>query len=319
MSAERSWEFVVAPPRSAPGVATMVGYRALDVPEAVHRGLPSSTLTFIVSLDEGVEAAETADGLGAARPNPLVLGGLHVVASHVRQRSGQAGVQLAVHPLAARALFGMPSAELSVSDFDGAAVLGRRAVELRERVSEVRGAHGWREAFALVAGYLADARGRREATGVRPELAYAWHLLEGSRGRLPVGSVAERAGVSARHLTTLFRREVGRSPKTVARLMRFEHATARIADSARRAGRVDLAAVAAACGYSDQAHLTHEFVGFAGLPPRAWLAEEFRNVQDGGHSGWPEWAHDYYTHEHEHERDRFDRSESDRLAGPACG
>ena len=42
----------------------MVGYRALDVPDTVHRGMPSSTLTFIVSLDEGVEAAETAEALG---------------------------------------------------------------------------------------------------------------------------------------------------------------------------------------------------------------------------------------------------------------
>jgi AraC-like DNA-binding protein len=278
----RRWDFVVAPPRTAPGVSWMVGYRALDVPDAVHRGLPSSSLTFIVSLDEGVEAAETADALAAARPNPVVLGGLHVAASHVRQRRGQAGVQLAVHPLASRALFGVPSAELSVSDFDGVAVLGRRAAELRERVTE---AEGWREAFALVAGYLVDAR-RDDRGGMRvpAELAYAWHLLERSRGRASVGSVADSVGVSARHLTTLFRREVGRSPKTVAMLMRFEHATARIAGSARREGRVDLAAVAAACGYYDQAHLTHEFVRFSGVPPRVWLAEEFRNIQDGGHA-----------------------------------
>jgi hypothetical protein len=52
-----AWEFVVAPPRSAPGVVSMVGYRAVDVPDAVHRGLPSSLLTFMVSLDDGVEAA----------------------------------------------------------------------------------------------------------------------------------------------------------------------------------------------------------------------------------------------------------------------
>ena len=132
----RSWEFATAPPRSAPGVSSMVGYRALDVPDAVHRGLPSSSLTFIVSLDDGVEASDTRESLSATRPNPLVLGGLHVRASHVRQRPGQAGVQLAVHPLAARALFGVPAAELSVSDFDGAAMLGGRAIELRDQLAE---------------------------------------------------------------------------------------------------------------------------------------------------------------------------------------
>ena len=80
----------------------MVGYRALEVSHEVHRGMPSSSLTFIVSLDDGVEAADTPDALPDARPNPLILGGLHVHASHVRQRRGQAGIQLAVNPLASR-------------------------------------------------------------------------------------------------------------------------------------------------------------------------------------------------------------------------
>jgi AraC-like DNA-binding protein len=288
---QRSWEYVVAPPRSAPGVTSMVGYRALDVPETVHRGMPSSMLTFIVSLDGGVEAADTVDALAVARPNPLILGGLHVQASHVRQRRGQAGVQLAVHPLASRALFGMPSAELPVTNYDAVEVLGRRAGELPERVAHAR---EWPQVFATVTEYLVNGRRRRDGVTVRPEVAHAWYLLERTRGRIPVGALAARVGVSTRHLTTLFGREVGRSPKTVSMLMRFQHATAEIARSARPHGRVDLARVAADTGYYDQAHLTREFVRFAGAPPRAWLAEEFRNIQDGGHSFRSQWDHDYF-------------------------
>jgi AraC-like DNA-binding protein len=287
----RIWEFVTAPPWSAPGVASMVGYRALETPGELHRGMPSSTLTFIVSLDDGVEAAETPEALRTARPNPLLLGGLQVQAAHLRQRRGQVGVQLAVHPLAARALFGMPSAEVSVIDFDAAAVLGRRGIELQERVSDVR---HWQDAFALIGEYLVDARQRRDHATVRPEVAHAWHLLERSRGRAPVSAVADRVGVSGRHLTTLFHREVGRSPKTVAMLMRFEHASARIAESVRRRAPVDLAAVAGDTGYCDQAHLTREFVRFAGVPPRRWVAEEFRNIQDGGHTFGSHCEHDWF-------------------------
>lgn len=288
---QRSWEFVVAPPRSAPGVTSMVGYRALDVPETVHRCMPSSTLTFIVSLDDGVEAAASAEALPDARPNPLILGGLHLQASHVRQRRGQAGVQLAVHPLASRLLFGVPSAELPVTGYDGGQVLGRHAAELPERAAAAR---QWPEVFATVSAFLTDAGRRRDGVTVRPEVAHAWHLLQRTRGRIPVGQLADRVGLSARHLTALFRREVGRSPKTVSRLMRFEHATTRIAASVRRHRRVDLAAVAADTGYCDQAHLTREFVRFTGVPPGTWLAEEFRNIQDGGHSFGSQSEHDYF-------------------------
>lgn len=284
------WDFAVAPPHSAPGVTSMVGYRALEVSETVHRGLPSSTLTFIVSLDEGVEAAGTADALPAARPTPILLGGLHEQASHVRQRRGQTGVQVALHPLAARAVFGVPAAELSVTDFDAAPVLGRASARLHERVADTR---GWPDAFALVAQYLMAGRRSRDAS-VRPEVGYAWHLLERSRGRTPVAVVADQVGLSQRHLTTLFRREVGRTPKAVALLMRFEYATARMADVARGRRRVDLAGIAGEAGYADQAHLTREFVRFAGVPPGVWLAEEFQNIQDGGHAARSPWCHDNF-------------------------
>jgi AraC-like DNA-binding protein len=288
---ERVSDFATAPPRMAPGVLSMVGYRTFSNPNELHRGLPSSTLTFIVSLDDGVEAAETAEKLPSARPNPLVLGGLHVRAAHIRQRNAQAGVQLAVHPLAARALFGVPSAELNWAEYDAAAVLGRSGIRLRHRVSEAR---RWEDAFGWVAEYLSDAWRRRDGLAVRPEVANAWRLLQLSGGRASVGAVADRVGVTGRHLTTLFQHEVGRSPKTVAMLMRFDRATARIADSVRRYGTVDLAAVAADNGYSDQAHLTREFTRFAGVPPRRWISEEFRNIQDGGHAFHADCLHDYF-------------------------
>lgn len=207
-----------------------------------------------------------------------------------------------MHPLASRALVGVPSAELPVAEYDATAVLDRDGLELHHRVTE---AHGWPDVFALVARYLIDARRRREGATVRPEVAYVWHLLERSQGRIPIAALAGTVGLTPRHLTTLFRQEVGQTPKTVAMLMRFQHATARIAGSARRHGRVDLARVATATGYSDQAHMTREFVRFAGVPPRRWLAEEFRNIQDGGHSFGAQCEHD--------------RFESDRLvdiAGP---
>ena len=90
--------------------------------------------------------------------------------------------------------------------------------------------------------------------------------------------VAREVMLSPRQLRTLMEREVGLSPKQVARGFRFSAVIGRLA-----AGERNLAEVAAETGYADQSHLTREFRQMAGCSPTAWLAEERRNLQDGGH------------------------------------
>ncbi|MCG7308479.1 AraC family transcriptional regulator [Brachybacterium sp. ACRRE] len=293
-----AWDFANARTGRPPGIDAMVGYRALDVPEVVHRGLPASRLTFILALDAGVEAASgTAgpEGLRRAQPAPVVIGGLHMTSSLVRQRPSQAGIQMSVHPLAARALLGVPAVGLPVEEFDAAGVLGQWAVDLQERVRE---ASCWQERFALVSAGLRQRlgqhdRGPRASGGrLRPELLRAWWLLERSGGRARIGDIAADVGLGPRRLGALFHQELGRSPKQVAGLMRFERAVASTARSVRTTGRADLASIAATSGYADQAHLTREFSRFAGLAPGAWIREEFRNIQDGGHGAAEDRLHE---------------------------
>lgn len=67
-----------------------------------------------------------------------------------------------------------------------------------------------------------------------------------------------------------FRREFGLSPKQFARIRRF----ARALHKRARNPALDGAALAAQCGYVDQAHMIHDFQEFAGSPPAAlWRRE----------------------------------------------
>jgi AraC-like DNA-binding protein len=70
------------------------------------------------------------------------------------------------------------------------------------------------------------------------------------------------------------RAECGLAPKDWQRIARFQ-ASRRLMVAQR-----PLAEVAARCGYSDQSHLSREWVALAGCSPTTWLREEFPFVQD---------------------------------------
>jgi len=312
--------FVTAPPDPTGAVVTAVGYDTVREQPRDHRGLPSPFLTFIVTLDTPVVIAEGDRERGL----DVVVAGLSTEVETVKMPRVQTGLQAAVHPLAARRLFGMPASELARLSLEGEDVLGRAAPRLRERLAE---ATAWDERFAIFAAELGlgagepsrppgrgrplarlPGRGRPLArlpglrtTAVagrpRPEVVEAWRLLTLTRGRIKIGELAERVFLSRRRLSTLFAAEFGLTPKEAARTMRFTHAVTRIGEGVRagappgaaRTGPLDLARIAAECGYADQSHLDREFRAFAGTSPSGWIAEEFPNIQAGGHRYAREW------------------------------
>lgn len=92
--------------------------------------------------------------------------------------------------------------------------------------------------------------------------------LETSHGAIPVGALADAAGVSGTHLATLFKSHVGATPKRVARIYRF----ARLIVSVDALRPVDWSRLAQTAGYFDHAHFSREFKDFTGHTPTGYLA-----------------------------------------------
>jgi AraC-like DNA-binding protein len=114
-----------------------------------------------------------------------------------------------------------------------------------------------------VVARLSDAFARRSRDGAEPASASlarrAVRLLEGDEVR--VESVAQRLGVTTRHLRRAFAESVGIGPKDFARTVRLQRAVRR-AEASHDWGRI-----AADVGYYDQAHLIGEFRELVGLTP----------------------------------------------------
>ncbi|MCW2760155.1 MAG: Transcriptional regulator, AraC family [Marmoricola sp.] len=266
-------------------VVSACAYDSSGQPEGDHRGLPSPWITFIVSVDGPVRVSGTVEDGDRFDPRratsyDVVVAGLHPVAARVEQPAAQSGVQIAVHPFAAPALLGCRASELRGPGDHGHEVLGRVASELHDRVCS--SADG-ESRLDVMQEWVRSRADQARPASVRSELARAWQVVAESSGRCRIDDLAREVALSPRQLRALMVSEIGVSPKQLCRAFRFDSVIARLAD-----GSGNLAEVAAASGYADQAHLTREFGQMAGCSPTQWLAEERRNIQDGGHRNRPD-------------------------------
>ena len=283
-------EFFTRRPRPAlrPYLDRSVGYREAGNPPSVHRGLPSPQLTLIFTLDDPLIMAAHPDPAQQPGVFDALVGGLHTRPALIANPGRQSGVQLSVNPLGARALLGMPAAEIAEHDYHVEDLLGPAFVaRLRERIVQ---AATWPERLDIIEELLVE---RLDAEAdFRPEVRHVWHALLASGGAADVAGLAKSVGWSTRHLSAEFRAEFGVGPKAFARLVRFRRVVAHL-PRATQAG-LSLAEVAAAHGYYDQSHLAAEFRALAGCPPTVWMAEEFRNFQVRRSREESESSHDEY-------------------------
>lgn len=273
---------MLAPPvprALAPYVSARVAYDVDFGAPGVHRGLPGTSLTFVLPLDDPLRVSwgGRTDSLHSGWSS---LSGLHVAPAAIHHDGNQRGIQLGITIAGARAVLGITAAALSgtLTDLDEALV-PRLLRELPDRLHD---AGTWQERIAIVDRMLASLVARADDPGPRAEVGRALaRLTRGDR----VGEVADEVGYSRRRLSTLVRDECGVTPKEFQRVARFQLARGLL-------GRQPLAEVAAHCGYSDQAHLSREWAALAGCTPTTWLREEFPFVQDDEPASDATWTHD---------------------------
>lgn len=222
-----------------PYVVGYAGFSAdTDGCPAQRRMLPLNVTTVIIDI-EGVPGLVTGP-----RDTPVVCD----------QAVWRNGVALGLTPAGASALLGLPARELVNQTLPLSAVLGRRAGDLAGRLGQVP---GWPERFALLDTWLAT-RLRPERVTDGPVLR-AWSRLQHPTTSTSIGGLAAELGISHRGLQLGFQRHIGLSPRSVARIARFQHAVYGLS----RPGTGP--AMATAYGYADQPHFSREVRAMSGL------------------------------------------------------
>src|SRR4051812_46440050 len=190
------------PSALAPYVTSLVGYDTDLGAPGVHRGLPTTTLTLVLALGEPLDAGWADQRARGQRWS--TVSGLHAGPAEIHHEGRQRGIQLGLTTAGARALLGVPAAELAgeLLELDDVAP---GLAELPERLHDTDLVRG----LALVTVALVRALARHGENRPRAELGRALAgLTRGER----VADVAGEVGYSRRRLTTLVRQETGLGP-----------------------------------------------------------------------------------------------------------
>ncbi|MFE3553601.1 helix-turn-helix domain-containing protein [Streptomyces sp. NPDC059193] len=247
------------PPQLRPFLHSYAGYWEAAASPYRVRLVPTGRAVVVINLGEPFAQVRR---LADADPNNSQVTGSLVVGLEDGPRvcdhpGGQEAIRLELTPLGAFRLFAVPMSELTNRAVELGDVLGPQAGLLVEHLAATS---DWGARFDLLDFALSArlARGPEPA----PEVRHAWRLLSRSGGAIPVGRIAAEVGWSQGYLIRRFTEQIGLTPKTSARVLRFHRAVRLL--TREGANPTD---VTAACGFYDQAHLNREFRALAGTTP----------------------------------------------------
>lgn len=97
---------------------------------------------------------------------------------------------------------------------------------------------------------------------------YILSEINSSQGNVRIHELANELHYSERHISRIFLDSMGITPKTFARIVRFQN----VVDSILNQPMLSLCDYMSELGYSDQAHFQREFKQYTGITPRRFLS-----------------------------------------------
>jgi AraC-like DNA-binding protein len=255
-----TWELAFRPPSAAlaPHVRALQGYieRGAGVVRRIQP--PGLQVVVILELEPRVRVYAPGQQTRHDRYDGGFVAGIADTFTLTEHLDYQTGVQLNLHPLAARRVFGLPLRALREQAVHFRDLVRPEERGLCERLAELG---SWDARFDLLEAFICQ----RLAAAKPANEAVTWALqrIAQTRGSLDIKQLTRELGYSHKHVIALFHDQVGVAPKLWARLVRFE----RLQKELARGASSSWAQLALTCGYFDQAHLSRDVRQFTGAPP----------------------------------------------------
>lgn len=260
-----SWEYAIAKPHASlqPHVREYYGWIERMAQPVCRREVPTDEVPIIINFGTPFRLFDQADPSQWTEFGSFTTGAYDSYVL-VGSTGPSAGIQVNLSIFGARLILGRPLRDMKNRVVELEDLFGRAA---RLLTQELYDAPSWDARFEILDRELA----RRILNTRAPSQAVscAWSRLVSSGGRASIGGIVRAAGCSQKHLIAQFREEIGLSPKTLARVLRFGRAVQIIKEGGGR-----LVEIAQDCGYYDQAHFSRDFRAFAGVTPTELIASQ---------------------------------------------
>lgn len=238
-------------------------YEGYNPSHSVDRFLPDGNVELIIDLHDTpkfIYDNETFKEIQACH---------HVWASGVRTEpisidSGRASAMIVVYfrKGLAHPFFPVPMNEISDCVVDADLLWGNWFGTLRERLLERREIT---TRFEILEGFLLE---RFRAKLIKsPCVEYAVSQIVLRPDQIAFKKMNQRIGYSQKHFISLFKSQVGVTPKSYLKIARFQKAINEIEQ--RRS--VSWTAISQDCGFYDQAHFINDFRLFSGFTPAEYV------------------------------------------------
>ena len=229
-------------------------YHETNFPMTLERIMPNGQAHLMVNLAE--DEFRTYDAARTERHAGAVLAGPHARSTVIDTRVQRWLAAVEFRGGGAGLFFSMPMTEVCNKVVRLENLWGPDGRSLRERLLEAGTPAAKFQVFEEV---LLE----HFSPNFDPAIQYAINALHVG---VPVAQVASRLGLLPRTLARRFSKQVGITPKRFARVHRLQ----RVLRAVRRSSKPDWCSLAVEQGYTDQAHLIHDFRDLADITPSGY-------------------------------------------------
>lgn len=256
--------FIESAPRNLRRWVSRIWYSRGVLEKSLERVLPTARTDIVINLGAPMLRADAGE-------EQKILGttvtGLLSKPFTLRHPRVHEALGIILTPVGFRAVLGIPSS--AASDL---IVTLQDALELEHDILVQRCAVATspEECIATTITWLRE-RICIHADSIDPIAAWAAARIESSRGNLAIASLQQESGYGATRFHQRFVDEFGVSPKTYARLVRFQTALENLSPAC------PLTDLALSLGYTDQAHMNRDFRTLGQTTPLDVLRSSYVN------------------------------------------